>query len=254
MFQDIINRVNSTLFVQGNNQEHKEEKEKKLTAEEEQHEAESTKNENKLISILEKARAVYIEKGLVGSISITSSFTIFFASVSCEIDGIAERDYKTMEHALVKADSVDPHSSTFEKMAISCVHKCIGMLERRAVAYGSKHYKTKLSLTNSLYASLPILSMMTINVACTATVASLNASAAAHAAKDLAAKHESIFGRHSSLEVPKDLSTSEIIAASTEAVRLGSDSMRDSAAGHDYNLTTDAAEAASSSEANSSST
>lgn len=180
MFQDVINRVNATLRIQST-QDAKDEKEKNLSTEEEQHAAESVKNESKLISILEKARSLYIEKGLIGNISITSSFTIFYATVACDIDGIAERDTALAE--LPKANSADPNSSTIEKLAISCVGKCIGMLERRAVAYSSKSFKSKLTLTNTMYASLPILSMMTISVSCTATVASLNASAAAVAAK-----------------------------------------------------------------------
>jgi len=46
--------------------------------EEDQTEEETTKEENSLIIVLEKARAMYIEKGLKGNISITRSFTIFY--------------------------------------------------------------------------------------------------------------------------------------------------------------------------------
>lgn len=188
MFQGIVNRVNATLHSK-NSQEPQEDKgDKQTTEEEEQHEVESTKNESKLITILEKARELYIEKGLVGNISITSSFTVFYASVACDIDGVAEQekeheDVKPDEIKLTKAESVDQNTSSFVKMAISGVNKCISMLERRAVAYGVKPYKSKLSLTNTIYVTLPILSMMTISVSCTATVASLNAAAEKDALK-----------------------------------------------------------------------
>ena len=191
MFQNVLNSIN-TVFC--NPPDSKGEKEKKLALEEEQREVESTKNENKLISILEKARALYIEKGLVGNINITSSFTIFYASVACDVDGVAEAHSKeelSSHPALLKTESsVDPNSSAFEKAAVSAVDKCVKMLERRAVAYSGKHYKSKLSLTNTIYAALPILSIVTISVSCTATVASLNAAAAAEAAEKERKLHE----------------------------------------------------------------
>ena len=217
MFQNVFNSINS-VFTRP--QESKIEQEKKLALEEEEEEVEreveSAKNENKLISILEKARALYIEKGLVGNINITSSFSIFYATVACDVDGVAEANNKESDHpVLMRSDSSSSlNTSAFEKVAISAVDKCVKMLEIRAAAYSGKHYKSKLSLTNTINAGLPIIKLVTISVSCTATVASLNAAAAAEAAERERKRHEA------SLTIAENLL--EIVDASlkTEIVHM----------------------------------
>ncbi len=138
-------------------------------------EKDTIKEENRLISLIEKARSLYIEKGLVGSVEITRSFAAFYRTVSCDIDGVAEKSNALSEDVEVSVDNEgDESASRVRDLSFAGIERCIKTLEKRASAYRNKSYKSDLSLSSTIYVSGPLLGLVTISISCTAKVDSLN--------------------------------------------------------------------------------
>ena len=131
---------------------------------------EDAHEERRLSFLLEKARKAYMDKGLSGSIEITRSFAAFYRTVSCDIDGIAER---ASEGSLEEEVEEDEKMSRLQKLAVSGIDRCIKALEKRAHVYRNKSYKSNLTLTSTLYVTAPFVGLVSINISCSATVESL---------------------------------------------------------------------------------
>lgn len=188
MYQNIIDVVTLKSLRNPKNDEGDHVNDKKVIEEVEQNDAEVKKEESSLICLMEKARAIYIEKGLVGNVSITRSLTVFYRSISCDVDGVAEK-LKMKSISASQPIVVDREPTTFEKFVGSLINRCIGSLERRARPYKKKPYKDNLILSNTVYYREPFIGLMSINVTCSATASSLNAAAdAAELAAAVAAK------------------------------------------------------------------
>jgi hypothetical protein len=160
MFKNIKDRVNNRLGKEPSVDE--------PTEEDVQEDKEVTKEEDRLIVLLEKARGLYLQKRLTGSVEITRSFAAFYRTVSCDIDaGSAESDETGGE----LGNDVD--LSRLQKLAVGAIEKCIKGLEKRSLAYRNKPYKSDLSLSSTVYVTAPFLGLVSISISCTATAASL---------------------------------------------------------------------------------
>ena len=170
MFKNIKERVNARLGREGTAAD---------TAEQDlKEEKDTAKEEGRLIALIEKARSIYIEKGLVGSVEITRSFAAFYRTVSCDIDGVAERQQLNAIEDGVEVDG-DESAAKAQELSIDGIGRCVKQLEKRATAYRNKSYKADLSLTSTIYVSGPLVGLVTVSISCTAKVDSLNNSAAA---------------------------------------------------------------------------
>lgn len=134
-------------------------------------EEDAVKEEKSLQLILEKARKLFFEKRIVGSIDVARTFGMFTTGLSCEIDGSEEADVTPDEQPAAAEDK--EKATRFEKVIITSLVKAVNSLEGRAKAYRSRAYKKDLSLSTSIYVSDPILGISSLSVSCTATVSSL---------------------------------------------------------------------------------
>lgn len=127
----------------------------------------AVREERFLSSILEVARRLYFETGLVGGIDVYRTFAIYSSYLHCDVDGT---DLNAFEDGV--ADN-EGNLSMFERRAMDAVKGAIATLKHRARAYRNKSYRKDLTLTCGLTFSDPFLGMISTSVQCSASVASL---------------------------------------------------------------------------------
>jgi len=129
---------------------------------------EAHREENTVIFTLEKARNIYIARGLKGSINVTRSFCCCYRTVEISVDGTEEH----VKEKYLSEKSFPP--TTYEKMILCLVNRSIKSLTNRAEAYIRKGYTEDVTLTNNIYFSLPICcDCFTFSVTCNASVKTL---------------------------------------------------------------------------------
>lgn len=150
-------------------------------------EREARKNEASLIILLEKARDVYVEKQLVGSIDVNWAFSVFCRSVSCKVhkeemepefvlsesgrESFEVRPEKSSNEASISEDGL--YLAAMHHLATVGVGQCIGNLKSRAVAYKRKKYRADIMLTHSYSVADPFMGLARFSISCSANAESL---------------------------------------------------------------------------------
>jgi hypothetical protein len=145
---------------------------------------ETVKNERSMMVILKEARRRFMARGLVGSIDISGSFSIFTSSVICNIGGSGtdsitsesiELEASTTTVATDESESQEEIEKlkTMEKIILSYLDRVLYLLEKRAAAYRSLPFSDSVSLSSGVKISDPIFGAASISISLTATVASI---------------------------------------------------------------------------------
>lgn len=133
----------------------------------------AVKEEKYLSSILEVTRKLYYEKGIVGSIDVIRSFTIYSSSIHCEVDGTNITAFVEELNHEGESSAIDSGSTMFERRMRDAIKGAVSTLKHRARAYRGKSYRRDLILTCGITLTDPFLGMISTSVTCSATVASL---------------------------------------------------------------------------------